>query len=47
MGLSISRSIVESHHGRVWATPNPDGGTTVRVRLPADAASAPVALAAS
>ena len=47
MGLSISRSIVESHNGRVWATPNPDGGTTFRVQLPADAISAAVARAAS
>ena len=35
MGLSISRTIVEAHHGRVWATVNPDGGMTFRVELPA------------
>jgi PAS domain S-box-containing protein len=35
LGLSISRSIVEAHGGRVWAAANPTHGTTVHVALPA------------
>jgi hypothetical protein len=34
MGLSICKSIVEAHGGRVWATRNPDKGTTFHVSLP-------------
>ena len=34
MGLSINRSIVEAHGGRIVATHNPDRGLTVRVTLP-------------
>jgi PAS domain S-box-containing protein len=34
MGLSISRSIIDSHRGRLWATPNPDHGATFHVALP-------------
>jgi signal transduction histidine kinase len=34
MGLAISRSIVEAHGGRIWATSNPDRGLTLRVELP-------------
>ena len=36
LGLSISRSIVEAHGGRLWATPNPDQGMTFRFSVPAD-----------
>jgi two-component system sensor kinase FixL len=28
VGLSISRTIIEAHGGRIWAEPNTDGGTT-------------------
>src|SRR5262249_41618985 len=36
MGLSISRSIIEAHHGRLWATRNPDRGTTFQFTLPVE-----------
>jgi PAS domain S-box-containing protein len=34
MGLSISRSLVESHHGRLWATPNSPHGSVFSFTLP-------------
>jgi two-component system sensor kinase FixL len=33
VGLSISRTIIESHGGRIWAEPNPGGGTVFRFTL--------------
>ena len=33
VGLSISRTIVEAHGGRIWAEPNPGGGTIFRFTL--------------
>jgi PAS domain S-box-containing protein len=35
MGLAICRGIVDAHGGRLWAAPNPEFGTTVRLALPA------------
>jgi C4-dicarboxylate-specific signal transduction histidine kinase/ABC-type uncharacterized transport system substrate-binding protein len=40
MGLAISRSIVEAHGGRIWATCNSDRGLTIHIELPCDPASA-------
>jgi PAS domain S-box-containing protein len=34
IGLSVSRSIIESHHGRIWAAPNNGPGATFAFALP-------------
>jgi PAS domain S-box-containing protein len=34
MGLSISRSIIEAHGGRLWATPDCDRGATFQFTVP-------------
>jgi PAS domain S-box-containing protein len=34
IGLSVSRSIVEMHHGRLWAVPNDGPGATVSFSIP-------------
>src|SRR5271165_2014486 len=36
MGLSISRSIIEAHGGRLWATPNQPHGAVFRFTLPTE-----------
>jgi len=35
VGLSICRTIIEAHGGRIWVAPNPSGGTIFRFTLPA------------
>jgi two-component system, LuxR family, sensor kinase FixL len=39
MGLSISRSIVEAHRGRLWAEKNPDRGAIFYFTLPVSSVS--------
>jgi signal transduction histidine kinase len=34
LGLSISRSIIKAHRGRLWADLNPGGGIALRLTLP-------------
>ncbi len=38
IGLSISRSIITAHGGRLWAEPNPAGGAIFRFTLPSEGA---------
>jgi C4-dicarboxylate-specific signal transduction histidine kinase len=41
MGLSISRSIINAHGGRLWATANPDKGATFQFTLPTGGGNQP------
>lgn len=34
LGLAISRSVAESHEGRLWATDNPQGGAIFHLSIP-------------
>jgi signal transduction histidine kinase len=34
MGLSIARTIIEAHHGLIWAKNRDRGGASFRIRLP-------------
>lgn len=36
LGLSLSRSLIEAHNGRLWASPNPGRGATFRFTLPVE-----------
>ena len=36
IGLSVSRSIIESHKGRLWATPNDGAGATFSFSIPCE-----------
>jgi signal transduction histidine kinase len=41
IGLPLCRTIVEAHGGRIWAEPNPGGGTIFRFTLPASDTAEP------
>jgi PAS domain S-box-containing protein len=41
MGLAITRSIIESHRGRIWATANHGPGATFHFTLPSEAEAHP------
>ncbi len=40
IGLAVSRSIIENHHGRIWAKPNDGPGATFSFSIPQSRVSA-------
>jgi signal transduction histidine kinase len=40
VGLSVSRSIIQSHHGRLWASPNDGPGATFSFCIPCESCDA-------
>jgi signal transduction histidine kinase len=44
IGLSVSRSIIERHLGRLWADPNDGPGATFSFSLPREPEEAPHAV---
>ena len=44
IGLSVSRSIIERHHGRLWAEPNDGPGATFAFAIPAAPATGATAI---
>jgi signal transduction histidine kinase len=46
MGLSICRSIIEAHGGRIWATAETQPGAVIQFTLPMAQAAPPAAGAA-
>jgi signal transduction histidine kinase len=47
LGLSICRSIVEGHGGRLWVSPNPAGGTIFQFSIPDSRAAVSIEAASS
>ena len=43
IGLSVSRSIIEAHQGRLWAEPNAGPGATFSFSIPCGSMGVPVA----
>jgi two-component system sensor kinase FixL len=41
LGLFVTRSIVESHGGKIWSAANADGGATFNFTLPTEKAKQP------
>jgi signal transduction histidine kinase len=35
VGLATCRTIIEAHGGRIWCSPNPEGGAIFRITIPA------------